>query len=70
MKLDVFGRIVDVIRDGNRWMAFYPGNEGKKRRAEDIVLPPELKEENIIEYIADLCHEWATPGNSEVKRLD
>ncbi len=70
MKLDVFGKPVEIIRDGNRWLVFYPGNEGKKRRADDIILPPDLKEENLIEYIADLCHEWATLDSSEVKRLD
>ncbi len=70
MKLNVFGRVVEATRDGTHWAVFYPGNEGKKRRADDIVLPSELKEENLIEYIADLCHEWATPSNNEVKRLD
>jgi hypothetical protein len=70
MKLDVFGRVIEVIRDGNRWSVFYPGNEGKKRRADDIVLPPDLKKEALIEYIADICHEWATQENREVKQLD
>lgn len=70
MKLNVFGRIIEVVRDDSRWKVFYYGNEGKKRLANDIILPPSLKKEDLVEYIADLCHEWATPSNSKVKKLD
>jgi hypothetical protein len=70
MKLNVFGRVIEVVRHGSQWRVFYPGNEGKKRPATDIILPDDLGEENLLEYIADLCHEWATPNNSEVRRLD
>ncbi len=70
MKINLFGRIIEVVRNDNRWNAFSVGSEGKKRLVNDIVIPSNLKEEELIEYLADLCHEWATPVNSEVKRLD
>jgi hypothetical protein len=70
MKLNVYSRIIEVIRKEERWTVYYLGNEGKKRIADDIALPSTLKEEELLEYIADLCHEWATPDNSEVRRLD
>ena len=69
MKLNVFGRLVEVARDGTSWKAFYLGNEGKRRLAEDIIIPPHIQEEQIIEYVADLCHEWATPNRNEVRKL-
>ncbi len=66
----MFGRIVEVIRDNDHWNAFYIGNEGKKRLAKDIVIPSEVRKEDIVDYVADLCHEWATPVRNEVKMLD
>ena len=69
MKLNVFGRLVEVARSNEKWIVFYLGNEGKKREANDIVLPSNLTEADIAEHIADLCHEWATPKNGEVKVL-
>lgn len=70
MKINVFGKIIEVVRNDNRWEVFHVGNEGKKRLANDIVIPSNLKEEELIGYISDLCHEWATPANKEVKILD
>ena len=70
MKLNVFGRIVEIIKDKDRWSVFYLGSEGKKRLADDILVPSSIKEEEIVEYIADLCHEWANPKNNTVTVLD
>jgi len=70
MKFSVYGKTIEVVRVNNRWQVFYLGNEGKKRLASDIVLPHELKQEQLLEFIADLCHEWARPGKSEVTQLD
>lgn len=69
MRLDVFGREVEVVRRLDEWQVFYPGNEGKKRPALDIFVPAELLEQEILQYIADLCHEWATPQHPEVRIL-
>lgn len=70
MKFNVFGKIIEVIRKDDSWIVFYVGNEGKKRLANDIVLPPNMKEEEILKHIADLCHEWETPVNNKVIKLD
>ena len=70
MKLNVFGKkVIEVIRKDNEWKVFYLGNEGKKRKAEGLVIPSSINESEIEEYIADLFHEMATPSNSEVKRI-
>lgn len=70
MKFDVFGRDLEVIRKDNKWLAYYLGNEGKKRIAGDIFIPAETKESELIEYLADLCHEWACPGHEKVLKLN
>jgi hypothetical protein len=67
--LDVFGRNVLVVGPENGWQAFYVGNDGKRRPATEIIIPPFLSESELEEYIADLCHEWATERHPEVKRL-
>ena len=70
MKLNVFGKkIIEVIRNSNEWQAYYLGNEGKKRKAEGLLIPASINESEIEQYIADLFHEMATPSNSEVKRI-
>ena len=61
MKLNVFGKIVEVTRRDNQWIAYYLGNEGKTRTADDIRIPAHIAEDELADYIADLCHEWATP---------
>jgi hypothetical protein len=69
LKLEVFGRSVLVERRVDGWEAFYLGNDGKRRRAEELIIPSTILEEELETYLADLCHEWATPRNPRVVRL-
>jgi hypothetical protein len=70
IKFDVFGRDVLIVGSDSGWKAFYPGSEGKRRPARDIVIPPGVKESKLAEYLDDLCHEWANDRNSSVNRVD
>ena len=70
MKFEVFGRAVLVSRTEDRWIAFYPGTEGKRRLAADIAIPAHMPESEIEQYLGDLCHEWATDRHPSVKRID
>ncbi len=65
IEFDVFGRrlVVEASTDG--WIAFIPGNEGKRRLA-NIPIPPELDADGIARYLDDLFHEGATPENPNV----
>ncbi len=70
MKLDIFGRmIVEIIRDNEEWHAFRLGNEGKKRMLNDIKIPSDLPESELVGYVEDVYHEWATPNNYHVRVL-
>ena len=69
IRLDVFGREVLVLHSDNGWLVYYLGPEGKRRPAKDIIIPSYVTESDVEQYIADLCHEWASPSNPEVKRL-
>jgi len=68
MKLDIFGKQeMEVVRRDGEWLAFYCGNEGKKRKAQGIIIPSAFSESEIVEYIDDLFHEWATAERPSVK---
>ena len=69
MKLNVYGQLVEIIRKDEKWIVFYLGNEGKKRLAQDMVIPNKIKKDALTEYLSDLCHEWSRPGNSKVRLL-
>ena len=60
MRINVFGRHIEVIRRQGCWAVYYLGPEGKKRFADDIIIPAALDETEILAYVADLCHEWQT----------
>ena len=70
LKFDVFGRDVLIVESGGGWEAFYLGSEGKRRPARGIIVPPNIVESKMIQYLDDLCHEWATDRNNSVKRVD
>ena len=70
MRVDAFGRELEILRRGDDWVVFDSGSEGKKRLAHDIVIPGALPESDIIEYLSDLLHEYATLHCIEVKLLD
>ena len=69
MEFDVFGRRVIVERHGNAWLAFEPGGDGKRRAAQDSVIPADLPEDGIAQYLGDLCHEDASPSRPDVRRV-
>ena len=70
MKLDVFGKIeIEVVQVNGDWTVFRCGTENKKRKLSDIVIPKNIKEDDVIEYIEDIFHEWATTSNHKVKLI-
>ena len=69
LKFEVFGRRVLIERGADGWEVFDLGGEGKRRRAEDIFIPGSILEEELERYLADLCHEGATPQYPSVVRL-
>ncbi|MFH2130693.1 MAG: hypothetical protein ABIK68_10005 [bacterium] len=69
MKFDVYGRRIEVVRHNARWCVFEPGSDGKKRIADDLRIPAAVGEDELIDYLADLCHEWSRQGHDRVVRV-
>jgi len=68
LRFKVFGKLVAVTGGAGRRQAFYLGPEGKRRPA-DFVVPGDVADDDLAEYLADLFHEDATPRYSTVDRL-
>ena len=68
LRFDVFGRDVVIVAKDGGWQAFYVGSEGKRRPARDISIPSSVGESEMLQYLDDLCHEWATDRNGSVER--
>lgn len=69
MEFDVFGTRMIVERTANGWAVFYPPEEGKRRPVPGMYIPPDVSEDEMAQYLADLWHEGASPAHPEVKRL-
>ena len=66
--INVYGRLMTVEKRDNGWRVFYPGADGKRRSAEDIVIPDFVGESELENYLSDLCHEWASEKHPTVRR--
>lgn len=67
-RFNVFGKLIAISGMPGSWEAFYPGNDGTRRPA-DFLIPAEITEDGLAEYLADLFHENATPKRNTVERL-
>ena len=70
IKFNVYGKLVTVEKTDSGWAVFYPGADGKRRPAEDIIIPAFVSEAGLENYLSDLCHEWETDNHPNVRRLD
>ena len=68
LRFNVFGKIVAIVGTPGSWQAFYPGTNGTRSPA-DFVIPADIAEDDLADYLADLFHEHATPQRSTVLRL-
>jgi hypothetical protein len=67
--LDVFGKHVLALRTNEGWCVFYLSDDGKRRPGLDILVPDFVNESEIENFLADICHEWATEKHNSVRRL-
>lgn len=67
-RFNIFGSLIAISESDGTWQAFYLGADGKRRPA-DFVVPSDLAEHELCEYLADLFHENATPRNCNAVQL-
>ncbi len=66
LRFDVFGKEVGIVREEGGWRAVYVGREGKHRSAPGVTIPPWVDEPDLVEFLADLFHEAASPERPTV----
>ncbi len=61
MKFSIYGRFdIEVCREQGQWRAYRCG-QGLRRLEPSLYIPAELNESEIIVYLDDVFHEYATP---------
>jgi len=70
-EIDVFGTRYGTEFLNGRWVIFHPGADWKRRQVTDLVVPAfVVTEKDLAQYLADVCHEAATPKYHEVRWID
>ena len=69
IKFNVYGKKILVTQTNRGWNVDIFSDEGKKRPAPGLFIPDFISESEIEQYLADICHEWATEKNPDVKRI-
>ena len=68
LRFNIFGAHIVVAGEQGAWRAYYYGAEGKRRPA-DFIIPGEVAEADLCEYLSDLFHENATPRNNSTVQV-
>jgi hypothetical protein len=69
MKYNIYNHfVIEIIRKNGFWKAFRLG-EGIKIPENNLIIPPELDEADLITFLDDMFHEFSRPGKL-IERLD
>lgn len=60
IKFNVFGKLMSVQRKEGEWLLFLESATSMRVRVYDVVIPPELEEDELVGYLADIYHENAS----------
>ena len=61
MKYDIYGKFQILIeRENEKWQVYKTGN-GLRMPVYDLIIPPELSQEDLLNFLEDFYHEAATP---------
>lgn len=68
--VEVFGRMVQLVRTEGGWRLFLLGNEGKKGLVEEYAASSVMSDAEVLDDLDDLSHEWAIGTHTRVRRID
>lgn len=70
MKVNVFGRIMFAECKSGVWTLYIDSETSIKRPVRDFVVPPFLDEDELLIYLDDMYHEYATTTHPSVFRME
>ena len=62
MKFNIYGRFHVEVRRENKIWTIYRTEMGKRSKLHDVVIPSDLKADEIAIYLDDIFHEFAGIG--------
>ena len=57
---------IEILRKEGGWQAYRRSN-GIRQPEPELIIPPELTEEELAVYLDDVFHEYAGPGDELVR---
>ena len=66
---DVFGKKMSVHREGDDWLLFSESETGIRARVYDVVIPSDVNENELANYLDDIYHEYANEKHTSVIRV-
>lgn len=69
IKFNVFGKKMSVQRKNDQWLLFSDSNSGMRARVYDVVIPPDLAESALVQYLDDIYHEYSCERQPNVVKL-
>ncbi|WP_299810211.1 hypothetical protein [uncultured Shewanella sp.] len=69
IRFDVFGKLMSVERKGDEWLLFNVSSSGMRARIYEVVIPPELKQDELAVYLDDIFHEQSSDNHPSVITL-
>jgi len=66
IKFKVFGKNMSVHRIDQQWQLFNESEIGIRSRVYDIVIPSDLTSTELLTYLDDMYHEYATDKHPTV----
>lgn len=69
VKFNIYGRYdLEVVRTDGSWVVYRIDN-GKRRPEHNLIVPTQVRAEDLETYLDDLLHELASPGTT-IQPLD
>ncbi|MCG9660619.1 DUF7661 family protein [Vibrio mediterranei] len=69
LKFNVFGQIMSVTLEHDTWVLYRESQVGIRAKIYDVVIPSDLKEEDLVTYLDDIYHEMASVKFPRVLKL-
>lgn len=69
LRFRVFGQAMSVAREQVEWVLYRESHTGIKARIYDVVIPSELKQDDLARYLDDIYHEMASDKHPSVETL-
>ncbi|NUW69851.1 DUF7661 family protein [Vibrio coralliilyticus] len=66
---DVFGTKMSVERRNDEWILYRESETGMRVKIYDVYIPSELAEKELLTFLDDMYHEYATATQTKVIRL-